>query len=301
MAALMTLFLLSLVIGEVLCKSRPDSQPTSTTMHWAYTREALLALQHKGDTPRSLRCKLDQLPLNRRFCHEYRESNIMVFTETWLRQDILDASVELEGFTMVRAYRESSSGKSRGGGICVYVSNRWCNQYTVRDTHCDPDLELLCLSLRLFYLPREFGSILICAAYVPPSANAARAANRLADCVHAQLQHTATAPVFLLGDFNHCRLELVLPGFYQYVKCGTRNTRVLDKCYGNITHAYRAKALPPLANSDHSTVFLMPTYKTALKSNKPQPKIVLEWTEDSVETLKGCFYAQTGASFTTWS
>lgn len=51
MAALMTLFLLSLVIGELLYKSRPDSLPTSTTMHWAYTREALLALQHKGDTP----------------------------------------------------------------------------------------------------------------------------------------------------------------------------------------------------------------------------------------------------------
>lgn len=33
----------------------------------------------------------------------------------------------------------------------------------------------------------------------------------------------------------------------------------------------------------------MPTYKTALKSNKPQPKTVLQRTEDSVETLKRCF------------
>lgn len=87
--------------------------------------------------------------------------------------------------------------------------------------------------------------------------------------------------------------------FYQHVKCRTRNTRVLDKCYGNITFAYQAKALPSLANSDHSTVFLMPTYKTTLKSNKPQPKTVLQWTEYSVKTHKGCFFYAQIASFTT--
>ena len=64
---------------------------------------------------------------------------------------------------------------------------------------------------------------------------------------------------------------------------------MLDKCYGNIKGAYRAKVLPPLANSDHSTVHLMPTYKSAFKSSKPIQKTVLQWTEDSVETLKGCF------------
>ena len=75
---------------------------------------------------------------------------------------------------------------------------------------------------------------------------------------------------------------------------------MLDKCYGNIKGAYRAKVLPPLANSDHSTVHLMPTYKSAFKSSKPIQKTVLQWTEDSVETLKGCFLLQTGASFMSW-
>lgn len=234
MAALITLFLLSLVIGELLCKSRPDSLPTSTTMHWAYTREALLTPRQKGDTPptnlpaavtgkaagrssrrkrgqrggvrqrlrrrgnkpplpsiilsnvRSLRSKSDELRFNSRFCHEYRESSIMVFTESCLRQDIPDASMELEGFTMVCADRESSSGESRCGGICVYVSNQWCNQYTVRDTHCDSDLELLCLSLRPFCRLRP---------HTTPTYS------------HSMLDHC-----------NHCSLELVLPGFYQYVK-----------------------------------------------------------------------------------
>ena len=180
-------------------------------------------------------------------------------------------------------------GKKRGGGICIFVKDSWCSQITIRETECDPDIELLCLSLRPFYLPREFGNVIICAAYVPPSGNAATAASRLADCVHNQLQRTPGAPVFILGDFNHCRLEQSLPGFHQYVKCGTRHSKVLDKCYGNIKEAYKAKTLPPLSNSDHATVHLRPTYKTALKSSKPLEKTVLQWTESSIETLKGCF------------
>lgn len=140
------------------------------------------------------------------------------------------------------ADRLDSSGRSRGGCICVYVSNNWCKQYTVRETVCNPNLELLCLSMRPFYLPREFGSIIICAAYKLPSENVIRAANRLAECAHTQLQCTPGAPIFILGDFNHCRLELALPRFYQHVKCGTRNSRVLEKCFGNVKGAFLLSA-----------------------------------------------------------
>lgn len=57
----------------------------------------------------------------------------------------------------------------------------------------------------------------------------------------------------------------------------------------NIKNAYTAKPKPPLANSDHNTIQLIPTYKTVLKQNKPRTKTVAVWTEDSIETLKGCF------------
>jgi len=67
-----------------------------------------------------------------------------------------------------------------------------------------------------------------------------------------------------------------------------RKNRVLDKCFGNIKGAYTAKSLPPLSDSAHSTVDLMPTYRSVLKSNKPQKKPELLWTEDSVDTLRGC-------------
>ncbi|CAL9690973.1 unnamed protein product [Knipowitschia caucasica] len=100
----------------------------------------------------------------------------------------------------------------------------------------------------------------------------------LRQCVHNELLRTPGAPVIILGDLNHCRLEGALPGFHQYVKSTTRKERVLDKCYGSIKNAYTAKQLPPIANSDHVTVHLLPTYRTALKSAKPQKKTVLQWS-----------------------
>jgi len=40
-------------------------------------------------------------------------------------------------------------------------------KYTVRETLCSPDdVELLCVSMRPHYLPREFGNIIKSAVYV---------------------------------------------------------------------------------------------------------------------------------------
>ncbi len=125
--------------------------------------------------------------------------------------------------------------------------------------------------------------------YVPPDGNAAKAAAQIADCVQNQLQRTPCASVFIMGDFNHCKLELALPGYDQYVRCETQDRRILDKCYGNVKKAYTAKAKPPLSNSDHNMIHLILTYRTVFKSSKPEVKTISVWSENSVETLKGCF------------
>ncbi len=136
--------------------------------------------------------------------------------------------------THIRSDRTVLSGKSKGGCLCLYINDRWCRQHTVREKICSSDVELLCVSLRPFYLPREFGNILICSVYVPPNGNASRAASQVADCVHEQLQSTPNAPIFIVGVFNHCDLNTALPGFEQYINCYTRKNRILDKCYGNL-------------------------------------------------------------------
>ena len=81
----------------------------------------------------------------------------------------------------------------------MFVSNNWCKQYMVGGTVCIPDVELLCLNMTSFYLLREFGKMMICAVYIPPSRDAVRAAAHIADCVRHQLQRTPGAPVFILG------------------------------------------------------------------------------------------------------
>ncbi len=82
---------------------------------------------------RSLRNKMDELRTLTRGCFEYRESCIMLFTETWLHPEIPDGLVEIEGFSHIRSDRTVLSGKSKGGGLCLYINDRWCRQHTVRE------------------------------------------------------------------------------------------------------------------------------------------------------------------------
>lgn len=240
---------------------------------------------------RSLRNKMEELRLNTKACNEYRESCLMIYTETWLQEDFPDSLVQVRGFSCVRMDRNIDSGKVRGGGICVYINESWCNNYTIKYRVCTPDLELICISLRPFYLPRDYGNIFLCSVYIPPNGNALKAASCVADCAHQQLRDKPDSPIFVLGDFNHCRLELSLPGFQQYVKNSTRKNRTLDKCYGNIKDAYAARIKPPLSNSDHNIIHLIPTFKCAIKKSKPVTKIVSVFQDESKEKLSGCFLA----------
>ena len=159
--------------------------------------------------------------------------------------------MEAPGFRTVRADRDvTSSGKKKGGGIALYVSERWCNpgHVTMKERFCSPDIELLAVGIRPYYLPREFTSAIVIAVYIPPSADAAAAS----DVIHAtasklQTQHP-NAFMAITGDFNHASLDKVLPTFYQYVDCPTRDNKTLDLLYANVKDAYSATALPPLAD-----------------------------------------------------
>ena len=57
----------------------------------------------------------------------YRESSLHVLTETWLRSYTPDVNAELSGFTAVRADTDTKAcGKSKVGGLILYVNSRWC-------------------------------------------------------------------------------------------------------------------------------------------------------------------------------
>lgn len=81
----------------------------------------------------SIRNKLDELQANVHHAREFRDACVMAFTETWLTDRESDSSLELKGFgPPVRMDRDSSvTGRTQGGGVCLYINRRWCNNITV--------------------------------------------------------------------------------------------------------------------------------------------------------------------------
>ncbi|KAL6473956.1 hypothetical protein MHYP_G00175170 [Metynnis hypsauchen] len=249
---------------------------------------------------RSLVNKMDELTVLARSQREYRECSLMCFSETWLHQDIPDDNVSIDGFQTIRADRGcTESGKRKGGGLAVLVNNRWCNpgHITIKERACCPDIELLAVGLRPYYLPREYSYAIIVTVYVPPSANPTSAC----DVIHSiiarlQTQHPS-AFMAISGDFNHVTMAKTLPNFIQYVDCPTREERTLDLLYANVKDAYRCSPLPPLGRSDHNLVNLSPCYVPLVKSQPVTTRTVSRWSEETYEALQDCFEATDWTAF----
>ena len=181
--------------------------------------------------------KLDEVQANVRFLTEFRDACVMCFSETWLDETIPG--------------NRNITGKSTGGGVCIYVNEQWCahSNMKVRQQVCTPDAEVLSVSLRLKYLPREFGQVFITVVYIHPAANETRATTTIADCEHTLELISPEAPCFVLGDFNKCSLRSALPSYQQHVSSATRAGKTLDCCYGNVKNAYRSVSKQPIGSS----------------------------------------------------
>lgn len=194
---------------------------------------------------------MEELETLTRYMNEYRDSSLLAFTETWLNESIPDNIVEIPFFDLVRGDRTDESGKKRGGGICLYINKKWCQNWAVKDVVCTPDIEYITVGLRPFYLPREFPQIFVTVVYIHPRADINVASECLAERANQLASSSPDAPIFFMGDFNLCRLNNVLPTYHQYIDIPTRNDSILDLCYGNIPKAYTAKPCHQLGKSDH--------------------------------------------------
>lgn len=184
-------------------------------------------------SPPSLRNKLDELEAWATVRQEIKNACLLFFTESWLNDADQDEDLSLSAFgTLLRLDRNREiTNKMRGGGVCCYINKRYCQTVVVRERICTPDIELLSISLRPFYLPREFQQLFFTVVYVHPRADAAAAAQLICDVTHRLDTICPDAPKFILGDFNHCRLDDTFKTYEQYVTCTTtqRNT-TLDLC-----------------------------------------------------------------------
>ncbi len=135
-----------------------------------------------------------------------------------------DSAIELTGFSVHRSDRTKElTGKSRGGGVCFYINNSWCDERNIHSikSFCSPDLEFHTLLCRPFWLPREFTAIIIMAVYIPPQANTDQALKELYRNISEQETAHPDAAFVVTGDFNKANFRTIAPKYFQHVTINT--------------------------------------------------------------------------------
>ena len=241
---------------------------------------------------RSINNKIEELTSYVRYDDKFKSCSLLCFTETWLRPEINDNIVSIENFNIFRNDRDlNKSGKTGGGGVCAYVNTLWCNPNNVhvKLKYCDENIELLTLSIRPFYLPREFSHVIVSTVYIPPSAKYACAAEILGNHISDIQTDSPDAFIIVTGDFNQCPTKRLIPGLHQLVTTSTRGLNTLDLFFSNVKNSHQCKKLPPLGRSDHSLIYLHTDYTPLVKRNPPKKITVQTWTTTAKESLQDCF------------
>ncbi len=130
-----------------------------------------------------------------------------------------DSAIELTGFSVHRSDRTKElTGKSRGGGVCFYINNSWCDERNIHSIKffCSPDLEFHTLLCRPFWLTREFTAIIITAVYIPPQANTDQALRELYRNISEQETANPDAAFIIMGDFNKANFRTIAPKYFQH-------------------------------------------------------------------------------------
>ncbi len=206
----------------------------------------------------SLENKMDDLRARISFQRDIRDCNILCLTETWLTPSVPDNAVTpSDNFSVLRMDRTAEAGKTKGGGVCFMINKKWCDprNISILSRSCSAHLEHLSIICRLFYLPREFTSIIITAVYIPPQADTSVALSSLHDELSGYINKHPDAAAIIAGDFNKANLRKVMPNFHQHISCPTRGLNTLDHCYTQFKNAYKARSLPAFGKSDHAAIF----------------------------------------------
>jgi len=205
---------------------------------------------------RSLINKTDELALY--LLHE--DIHFAFVTETWLKSDIPDAAIEIDGYSILRCDRKLK----KGGGVCIYYRNGLTIEHN--PVNCNiVEIDILCVT---------FGKILFILLYIPPN---------LSRSLHVELKLFLTTLIddllidkkFLLpvlcgdlNDFNTKELEKML-SMKNIVNQPTRHLSILDKflVLKDTFHEYQVTIKSPIAASDHNVVVIK-TRKIPIKKTK---------------------------------
>ena len=188
--------------------------------------------------------KTDELHARIQTQRDFRDCSVFIFSGTWLNSSHPDSALEPPGFTIYRTDRSAEvTGKTCGGGVCFLVNKAWCTDVKVISSTCSPDLETLTIKCRPYYLPRDFGSVVLTAVYIHPRADIDSAISTLSDLVTGfENSHTDCLSI-VAGDFNRAFLKSHLPKCKRQLTCPTRGSNILDHCYCPFKNAYKSSTL----------------------------------------------------------
>jgi len=146
----------------------------------------------------SLRSEIDELQANVNHLGEFGEACIMAVTETWLTHMESDSSLDIDGFgTPIRLDCDCEvTGKTKGGGVCLYINRRWCRNLTYSLFRLGPPT-----------FRGNYPQLFVTVVYIHPKYKAnAEAASELIFKVTQELQSISPDSLnFIMGDFNHCK------------------------------------------------------------------------------------------------
>jgi len=84
----------------------------------------------------------------------------------------------------------------------LYIKDQWCNDITIKSTDCNSNIEMLSVSLRPLYLPREFTNIFLTVLYILPNANKSIAAEYVQELANDLATAKPDSLQIILGDIN---------------------------------------------------------------------------------------------------
>jgi len=194
------------------------------------------------------------------------QSQLICIPESWLTPDVLHSRTELKGYGQFSLERPpDASSKTCGGGILVYIDNKWSTNNNLIFNHMDNHCETMTIKSRSHWLPREFTSIITVSCYTPFAGafrlkqNPLSTTKTISTHVKELEKNHPDSCIFVMGDFN--QLPIKLDGYYnQTVKTPTCNNEILDKCYIRIKDAFKqCHQLAKLGGSDHFITHIIPT------------------------------------------
>jgi hypothetical protein len=129
---------------------------------------------------------------------EYDHFNIMSFTETWLKGDNSDDSIELLNFQ--KPFRRDRGPEKNGGGVVVYIKE---NIYAYRR----PDLEVNGIEAIWIQIKINGNKVLYGTFYVPPKSNT-DSWNKVENSIESAVNDDSIDYVIVTGDFNDNQLDV---------------------------------------------------------------------------------------------